>query len=539
MPVDLVVEERDMKTGFEIPRLLVVVKSPGRELREFVKQTIAYGILYRAPYTMVTNGLTGIILKTPTIASEKNELPIIEFDKFPDISDLRSTSISAKPPEQLKKLAQQLLSIVKNSDELIRILAECDELMKQKILDTRKRFFLLSKFLFAKLMDEKSVLKENPPRFTVQLFKDYMKNGQPLIEEMLKEFAHEYGQDLFQSLRIEFEPDIQEKIVGKLENTEFMASDNDIKGLAYEYFLKSAMRQRDGQYFTPRKVINFILEMLQPKLGDMVLDPAAGSGGFLIAYFNHQRNEILRKFYSGELDEAGRDQLLKALSNELIHGVELDEDLARLCMMNMIVHGDGHSRIYHHDGLRDVVHENQVIIGENLFDLVITNPPFGEPKVKRGDERLSYFDLGKVLKWDNEDYSFQMERGSPKLRNQQEPQHLFVERVIRCLKPGGKAAIVLPDGIFNNSSDEYARRYLMKKCNILAIISMPDLTFTKSGTGVRTNVLFIEKKVDENVKQTRDIFMAICDNIGYNSKGEEIEENDLQLISHNFLIRRI
>ena len=94
---------------------------------------------------------------------------------------------------------------------------------------------------------------------------------------------------------------------------------------------------------------------------------------------------------------------------------------------------------------------------------------------------------------------------------------------------------MLPDGIFNNSSDEYARRYIMKRCNILAVVSMPDLTFTKSGTGVRTNVLFIEKKPDEKVQQESEIFMAICDNIGYNTKGEEIAENDLGIILRQYI----
>ena len=151
---------------------------------------------------------------------------------------------------------------------------------------------------------------------------------------------------------------------------------------------------------------------------------------------------------------------------------------------------------------------------------------------------MKQFDLGKKMTWDENDFTFKMSKGQIELRNQQEPQHLFIERVIRCLKPGGKAAIVLPDGIFNNSSDEYARRFIMKKSRILAIISMPDLTFTKSGTGVRTNVLFIQKKGNEDVKQSEDIFMAISNSIGYNSKGEEIEENDLGFIQLKYSINK-
>lgn len=539
MPIDLLVEERDPRSGAAIPRLLVVVKSPGRELRGFLKQAAAMGILERSPFVMVTDGMTGILLKTPVRPTGKDDIPVQEVEELPPIGKMRSISIGEKPPENLAIAARRILKIVKNSDELIKILEECDDIIKRKVVDTRKRFFLLSKFLFAKQMDEKAVLKKGVlPRFTVKAFDEHEKKGIPLIEKMLREFAEEYGQDLFHSLRVNLDTATQRKVVEKLEGEEFMGSDNDIKGQSYEHFLKSTMRQKDGQYFTPRKVINFILEMLQPEMGDRVLDPAAGSGGFLIAYFNYQRTRVERQFYSDEIDEKERDRLLWRLSNELIHGIELDDDLARLCKMNMIVHGDGHSMIFQGDGLSDKVHENRTVIGENMFDIIITNPPFGEPKIKKSDDRLRRFDLGKTMKWKGDSFTHVMSKGSPKIRNQQEPQHLFVERVIRCLRPGGKAAIVLPDGIFNNSSDEYARRYIMKRCNILAVVSMPDLTFTKSGTGVRTNVLFIEKKPDESLKQESEIFMAICDNIGYNTKGEEIAENDLGLILFEYDIRR-
>jgi len=529
LPIDLMIEEQHPRTGKDVPRMVVVVKSPGREIRSFQKQAVALGILSRAPLAMVTDGLTGIILETPTRPSENNEIPVKVFEKgFPTIELLQAMSLGAEPAENLKRIAQQTLRLIKNSNLLIHRLEACDELIERTIVDTRKRFFLLSKFLFAKLMDEKAVNKGQMRRFTVKRFLEAEKESKTLIETMLSEFAVEYGQDLFQNLRLDLDPEIQQEVVGKLEGLDFMASDNDIKGLAYEFFLKSAMRQKDGQFFTPRKVIDFILEMLQPNLGDKVLDPAAGSGGFLIAYFTYQKAEVLRRYYSGKIKENERGERLRLLSEKLIHGVELDEDLARLCKMNMIVHGDGHSRIFHGDGLTNKVQENRTVIGENMFDIIITNPPFGKPKIKKTDERLKHFDLGKKMNWEENDFSFQTQKGQIQLRNQQEPQHLFVERVIRCLKPGGKAAIVLPDGIFNNSSDEYTRRYIMKKCNIQAIISMPDLTFKDAN--VRTNVIFLQKKEDETVKQEQEIFMGICDNIGYDQNGRSIPENDLPRI---------
>ena len=535
--IDLLFEEEDYQTGQNLPRLLAVVKSPGRELRSYEKQAVAMGILKRTPFVMVTDGLTAVLLKTPITPIQKNDIPLTYVEEFPPIQELCSVSLGAKPAESLKALAQRELRLIHNSDALIAKLEECDEIIRVKIMDTRKRFVLLSKILFAKLMDEKAVIDGTytNPRFSLVTFDKYEREHKLLLEEMLKEFALEYGQDLFENLKVDLPADKQKAIITRLQGITFMAPENDIKGMAYEHFLKSTMRQKDGQYFTPRKVINFILDMLQPKLGDKVLDPAAGSGGFLIAYFLHQRREIERRYFSNDITEQEMRDMLWSLSNKLIHGVELDDDLARECMMNMIVHGDGHSRIFQGDGLSDIIHEGRTVIGADLFDIIITNPPFGEPKIKKNDERMKRYDLGKTIKWDGDEMVFVKAKGQPKLRNQQEPQHLFVERVIKCLKPGGKAAIVLPDGIFNNSSDEYARRYIMKKCIILAVVSMPDLTFTKSGTGVRTNVMFIQKKLDESVKQEQDIFMAICDNIGYNSKGEEIEENDLQLILQKYL----
>jgi type I restriction enzyme M protein len=335
------------------------------------------------------------------------------------------------------------------------------------------------------------------------------------------------------------------RIVRELQRFDLSKTSDDIKGLAFERFLGNTFRGELGQFFTPRPVVDFMVAALDPQEGELVCDPAAGSGGFLIRAFEHVRAAIAAEVQAvkdaaradieaREADPDERDRLIDAafaaanrellpssddnrpvdtrvgrLAWQCIFGTDADARAARTAKMNMIMHGDGHGGIHHHDGLVDV---NGVFPGR--FDVILTNPPFGsnvgndqklgasaetlvssdpdylrrceerygEPWRERhdkmraaADEQLPILDL------------FEIGRGKPNRATEV----VFVERCLQLLKPGGRMAVVLPDGNLNNPSLAWLRRWCEGRARIDAIVSLPEATFTSSRATVKASLVFL------------------------------------------------
>ena len=213
--------------------------------------------------------------------------------------------------------------------------------------------------------------------------------------------------------------------------------------------------------------------MLNPTKRDLVLDPAAGSGGFLLNAMDHVR-EYAERNYEGK--EAWQHWHDFAMRN--IYGIEINDQIARVCKMNMIIHDDGHINIIRTDSLEDFKDINYIHkdFKRDHFDLVLTNPPFGAVIKETEKYYLDKYVLGKGKK-------------------NQKTEILFIERVIDFIKLGtGRIAIVLPDGILTNSSLQYVRDFIMERCQILAIISLPQFAFSHYGAEVKSSLLFLKRK---------------------------------------------
>ena len=295
-----------------------------------------------------------------------------------------------------------------------------------------------------------------------------------------------------------------------------------------------------------------MVEMMSPGEDDLVLDPACGSGGFLVMVLDHVRHKIAKELYPNEEgalleDRANSDpeviERAQSYANSKLYGVDFDDDLKRAARMNMVMSGDGHGNILCLNSLQypntadpdtalmDTIlqkqrteYEAQDDISLGTFDYVFTNPPFGVKIPIDDPVTLNNFDLGH--KWKTEDGKF-TRKGT--LQSAQPPEILFIERCYQFLKPGGIMAIVLPDGILGNPDSEYVRYWILQNMKVLASIDLPVETFLPQ-VGVQASLLFLQRKTNQEKLLTEqpdyDVFMAIAEKVGKDRRGNQIYMRD-------------
>ena len=292
------------------------------------------------------------------------------------------------------------------------------------------------------------------------------------------------------------------------------------------------MRGTEGQFFTPRNVVKMAIEILDPKIGEYIIDPACGSGGFLIVALEHVwkklDEEASKKGWSKEYLAGKR----KDLASKFIAGIDKDSFLAKVTKAYMAIIGDGRGGIFCENSLVPLSEWNpktrqKIELGK--FDVLITNPPFGAKIPIRGERILEQYDLG--FKWKFNKETKEWERTN-KLQDKQPPQILFIERCLQSLKPGGRMAIVLPDGILGNVTEGYIRKFILDKAKILAVVDCPKETFAPKPQ-TKTSVLFLQKKKKEEYKNY-PIFMAVAEKCGHDRRGKPIKEDDLPKVAQEY-----
>jgi type I restriction enzyme M protein len=426
-------------------------------------------------------------------------------------------------------------------DEFADLLHQCHNVIRNREKkDPAAAFDEIAKVLFVKVYVERE-LRERRQRnniFTEEYLKAQLGN-EPLNDlfEQTKRF-YKTDQIFADDERINLKSATGYEIVKKLERYNLSATSEDIKGIAFERFLGRTFRGEIGQFFTPRPIVEFMIRMVEPKEGDLICDPASGSGGFLIRFFEIVRQHILAEVdqqyqaYKAQLEsrkysDAQKAKLLREkyaelqatinpsledsrlwkLANRCIFGTDANDRMARTSKMNMIMHGDGHGGVHHHDGFINV---NDIF--EGRFDLVLTNPPFGanveeSDVILQDDVELSESVLSHYVKEHGEAYQVAYERVQaainkpiaslfelPKSKQAKvKTEILFIERCLRLLKPGGRMGIVLPEGVFNNPSLAYVREFCEERAFIRAVVSLPQETFYSSGASVKASLLFLQK----------------------------------------------
>ena len=282
-------------------------------------------------------------------------------------------------------------------------------------------------------------------------------------------------------------------VVEKLQEYSVSEMERDAIGDAFEEFIGTAFRGGEGQFFTPRNVVEMMVRVLNPSSGDRVIDPACGSGGFLAFAIRHLASQGVK---SGE-----------------IVGVDKDSFLADVARTYTSLLSNSEGKVFCENSLSRIEEwgrESQGEVRLGSFDVVITNPPFGVKIPVVGKKTLDQYQLAGKRRPD----------GNIVRLDKQSPQILFIERCVDLLKPGGRMGIVLPEGVFGNPSDKYVWEYLQEKGSIFGVVSLAQEAFQPS-THTKTSVLFFEKSKDR-----KSVFMGIAGKIGHNKNGKVIHKLD-------------
>ena len=477
---------------------------------------------------------------------------VVGNEKIVDIADFPGIDESIEDMERMGDRAQPRKPA---NDTLIRTFKRCHDYIYGNEGRKKDAFWELLNLIFCKIYDEKRrflCAERNETyhrQFWVGVKEQNTPQGQSTVAKRIKSIFEQLKTDkLFSEVFIGNEQiSLSDRgvayVASEIAKYSFLDATVDVKGTAYETIVSNTLKQESGQFFTPRNIIKCMVEIMNPTVNSRVLDPACGSGGFLVVVLDHVRHQIARELYSDK-NEAMIEVLcnselvnnkVRDYAENMLFGFDFDPDLKKAAKMNMVMAGDGHSNIFNVNSLEypqgslpdviekrvdnavaksieykkdtnfDPLYSSDCALGK--FDMIFTNPPFGS-KVQ-------------VAAGITDEYE---------LKSYTAPEVLFIEQCYKLLKPGGKLAIVLPDGILGNPSYEDLRKWILGKFKLLASIDLPDTAFQPQ-VNVQASLLFLQKKNDlEKLVSLTDenynVFMAIAESIGKNRRGEPIYERD-------------
>jgi len=386
-----------------------------------------------------------------------------------------------------------------------------DEVLAQQLMN----------LIFCKLYDEKNTAPDNIVRFRAGV-NEKPKDIETRIIEIFKDVKTHLPEVIDTEDRINLDTNSIVFVVGELQNYSLTNSERDVVADAFETFIGKALKGGQGQFFTPRNVVKMMVDILAPSETDKIIDPACGSGGFLIDALKYVWDVADKKY--GELGwkETQIEKKKLEIATNNFRGLDKDYFLSKVAKAYMNLVGDGTTGIFCEDSLENPNNwktETQLKIHLETFDVLLTNPPFGSKIPVTGEEKLRQYDFG--YKWKFEEDNGKWEK-TEKLKEKEEPQVLFVERCLSLLKDGGRMAMVLPSGILGNEQQEYLRQYILDKGNLFAIVELPFETFSPNVT-INTNVLFIQK----GISSKKNIFISINEYCGHDKKGRQTDKDDI------------
>ena len=482
--------------------------------------------------------------------------------KLEEIADIPSADM-VDDDKKIKAMLLQTKAFTR--DEFSRLLFKCHNIIRNNDkLSPEAAFDEISKILFIKIRYERT-------NSGTQIFsKEEFLKQKKMYDAVKSKESPDYYQFLFNKTKEDFAKDHLfdenetikirensfEQIVKELQVYNLSTTSDDVKGIAFEQFLGRTFRGELGQFFTPRTIVDFMVSVLDPQEGEYVCDPCCGSGGFLICAFEYVREHIenevevrkedvkkslftddyskLPKKEQEKIDQKVIDAFskmnyeldinnpmgrLRSLSFDCIYGTDANPRMARTAKMNMIMHGDGHGGVHHHDGLLNVNG-----IWEGRFDVILTNPPFGAridkelkiteadrftdiEKIKAYEKRYGKENYDNALKQVNDHIDqpildlFQIGKFSGLT------EVLFIERCLNLLKPGGRMGIVLPEGVLNNTNLQKVRDFVESKAKILLIVSIPQDVFMAAGATVKPSLLFFKKFTENEAEEYNRIYI--------------------------------
>ena len=396
-----------------------------------------------------------------------------------------------------------------------------DEVLAQQLIN----------LIFCKIYDERFTEPNDIVTFRAGVDEE-AKEVKERILDLFEKVKRKYKEVLDESDVINLDDKSIAYVVGELQKYCLIEVERDIIADAFETFIGHALKGGQGQFFTPRNLIKMMVNILDPNDEDLIIDPACGSGGFLIEALRHvwKKLDAEGEKYHWNKNNLQEEKTEVALNK--IRGIDKDYFLAKVSKAYMTIIGDGKSGIVCEDSLENPQNwsdatRQKIHLGN--FSVLLTNPPFGSKIPVSGEDKLKQFELGH--KWKQNKKTGEWEKG--KLKDKEAPQILFIERCLQLLKDGGRMAIVLPDGVYGNNQLSYIRRWLLERARIVAIIDVPMETFMPN-TPTKTTIIILQKLLKNIILNDYPIFMAIAETCGHDRRGNPKESDDIAQIPNEF-----
>ncbi|HDM8092961.1 TPA: N-6 DNA methylase [Yersinia enterocolitica] len=469
-----------------------------------------------------------------------------EFIEYNDIPDVTGNTEDIDRPKRNKLVRA-------DGDNLLLAFGRCHNAIHVTDgFNKENAFFEFLKIIFCKISDEQNI--PSSLEFYVSSKERQSFDGQLIskkrISNIFERVKKRFPQIFEASDEIKLSPRSITEIVAELQSYSFLNTNIDLKGRAYEEIVGANLKGDRGQFFTPRNVMHMAVKMINPKQGEKILDPACGTGGFLVTALNlvieklkydwAKELELQENEWSDDDKRALRDKI-SDIARTSFFGFDIAPELVKATKMNMVMNNDGSGNILRADSLLsphdwDVDFKSALsaalgIKSENLtnessigfFDVIITNPPFGSKINISSEYVLNQYDIGHG--WESPKKTKSSQWAKKNSVSPAPPEQLFIERCLQFLKPGGRMAIVLPDSILGAPGLGYIRQWLLGEAKIIASLDLDSDTF-QPHTGVQTSILLLQKKTEAEKKadligrmQPYNVFMAVIDKVGHDKRG--------------------
>lgn len=518
-----------------------------RNAKDGVEQLKSYmSACLNCEWGMWTNGKQKEVYKK--YVSDKGQV------MFMDYNDIPSADGNVEDVDRPKR------NTLKNAyeDNLLFAFKTChNHIYVNDGMQKQPAFFELLKVIFCKIEDERNI--PNPLEFYTTSNERSNPDGQLTVKKRISKIfdrvKKKHGKIFEASDEIKLQPRSLAYIVSELQKYSLLNTNIDIKGKAYEEIVGANLRGDRGEFFTPRNVMKMVVEMINPKIDEKVLDSSCGTGGFLVNAMIHVITKLEAEFAEqigvpkSEWDmdslRAFQDRISDLASHNYF-GFDINPDLVKATKMNMVMNNDGSGNILQTNSLlppHEWSDEFRTKLAEALgmnkseirnhatlgfFDVIVTNPPFGSKIPIKDKNILEQYDLAHI--WENKNGTWLL---TSRLQSSVSPEILFIERCIQLLRPGGRMGIVLPDSILGSPGLGYIREWLIKNTRIVASIDLHVDTF-QPRNGTQTSALFLQKKTAEQkdkeeksgVMADYNIFMAMVEKVGHDKRGNPLFKRD-------------
>jgi type I restriction enzyme M protein len=512
-PADIAVF-RDKRKTFD--NIYIIVETKRRERKDGLDQLKSYLSPTSAEFGVWFNGKEIVHLQNLRKAPYFREIPDIpkKGETLEDVGLYQKKDL--KPATELKTVFEVCHNYIYANEGLLK----------------ERTFNEVLKLIFIKMVDEKSASPKCEFRITDKEMGEIETGKENAFTDrilgLFERVKREYSDVFDPNERINLKPVTIAFVVSQLQKYSLINTPADVKGTAFQTFVHAHERGERGEFFTPYPILQLGVKMLAPKDDEMIIDPACGSGGFLIQSMKDVWNTIDKS--RPDLSERTRSDMKIRYAHVYIKGIDINPDLARVSKMYMVLYDDGHTGIFATNSLEpfEKINERALSVGagrikSNSFDVVLTNPPFGTKGKVTDKTILRQFELGHKWKKDKKTGKWIK---TTELQDGQTPEILFIERCLQFLKDGGRMAIVLPDGILTNLTLEHVQEFMLNKARFLAVVSLPQETFIPHGAGTKTSVVFLQKFEEEELEKLKKkdypIFRAVCKKIGYNVRGRAV-----------------